>query len=203
MRAVFRRTADGTGDRTLLAEPGGSPDWSSDGEHVLYSASGDVFYVELQTNGAVSEPRLFFSGPASQSNPKLSPTGDLVAYISNESSRNEIYIQPFPEATGRIQVSVNGGTQPLWRRDGRELYYVEGDVLMAVSVGAPGGVEPRPPTATLPVARFSQPQFCPKLRRFCGRTKVPNGNSSRNRDHEAPSIRIAQNWYEEFRDREQ
>ena len=54
--------------------------------------------------------------------------------ISDESGRYEIYVLSFPGGDGKRQVSVNGGQQARWRSDGRELYYVEGDTLMAVSV---------------------------------------------------------------------
>ena len=71
---------------------------------------------------------------------QFSPDGRWLAYASNESGRNEIYVLTFPEARGKWQVSVAGGVQPRWRRDGRELYYVAQDGrLMAVPIRlAPG-----------------------------------------------------------------
>jgi hypothetical protein len=69
---------------------------------------------------------------------EFSPDGRWLVYESNESGRYEVYVQPFPQAGGKWQVSSAGGTQPRWRRDGRELYYVAPDArLMAVAV-APG-----------------------------------------------------------------
>ena len=65
---------------------------------------------------------------------KLSPDGRLLAYTSTESGRHEIYVRPFPSGDGKWQVSVNGGRWPRWRSDGKELYYVEDRILMAVSV---------------------------------------------------------------------
>ena len=66
---------------------------------------------------------------------EFSPDGRWLAYESNESGRFEVYAQPFPEAGGKWQMSSAGGTQPRWRRDGRELYYVAPDArLMAVPV---------------------------------------------------------------------
>jgi dipeptidyl aminopeptidase/acylaminoacyl peptidase len=67
--------------------------------------------------------------------PKISPDGRCMAYTSSESGRNEIYVRPFPEVNkGRWQVSTSGGDSPLWSRDGRELFYLNGDAVMAVSV---------------------------------------------------------------------
>ena len=69
---------------------------------------------------------------------QFSPDGRWIAYVSNETNpRYEVYVQPFPLAAGRRQVSTKGGSQPAWRRDGRELYYLAPDgKLMAVDVGA-------------------------------------------------------------------
>lgn len=64
----------------------------------------------------------------------LSPDSRWIAYTSNASGRNEVFVQRFPEGGGRRQVSVNGGSQARWRADGDELFYVEGETLMAVPV---------------------------------------------------------------------
>ena len=61
----------------------------------------------------------------------MSPDGKWIAYSSNETGRSEIYIRPFPEGPGKIQVSVNGGVFPRWRRDGKELYFHEPRVARA------------------------------------------------------------------------
>ena len=66
---------------------------------------------------------------------KLSPNGKWLAYNSDETKQNEIYVQTFPAPGGKWQVSINGGTRPVWSRDGKELYFFEGDrKLMAVQV---------------------------------------------------------------------
>ena len=71
-----------------------------------------------------------------ESNAEVSPDGDWLAYQSDESTVNEIYVRPFPDVnTSRRQVSTGGGTRPLWSRDGRELFYfVPPDTIMAVPV---------------------------------------------------------------------
>ena len=66
---------------------------------------------------------------------QFSPDGKWIAYVSNESGRFEIYVQPFPGPGGKSLVSTTGGDQPRWRRDGRELFYVAPDNrLMAAPI---------------------------------------------------------------------
>ena len=70
-----------------------------------------------------------------ESKGKLSSSGQLLAYVSNESNRNEVYVQSFPEHGGKWQVSTGGGDFPVWSRDGREVYFISADnKMMAVEV---------------------------------------------------------------------
>jgi hypothetical protein len=66
----------------------------------------------------------------------ISPDGRWLTYVSNESGRDEIYMRPFPGPGGRVLVSTDGGTEPMWSPDGRELFYRLGDKMMAVSITA-------------------------------------------------------------------
>jgi len=65
---------------------------------------------------------------------RFSPDGHWLAYVSDESERNEVYVRPFPEAGPRVAISATGGTQPAWSRDGRELFFRNGDQQLAVSI---------------------------------------------------------------------
>jgi len=67
-------------------------------------------------------------------NPRVSPNGRWFAYVSTESGRPEVHVQSFPPAGGKWQVSTTGGREPSWRADGKELFYVLGEKLMAVDV---------------------------------------------------------------------
>jgi len=80
---------------------------------------------------------------------QFSPDGRWVAYETNESGRYEIVVQPFPNATSKVQVSTNGGVQPRWRADGKELYFIAPDrKLMAAPVTiSSSGFEPGKPVA--------------------------------------------------------
>ena len=64
----------------------------------------------------------------------FSPDGRWLAYVSNESGRFEVYVQAYPGPGGKWPISIEGGNEPLWSRDGRELFYREGNRMMAVAV---------------------------------------------------------------------
>jgi serine/threonine-protein kinase len=79
--------------------------------------------------------KLLLGEKYNETQPQISPDGNHMAYVSDESGRNEIYVRPIPEVDKwRKQVSTSGGDTPLWSRDGRELFYRNGDAVMAVSV---------------------------------------------------------------------
>ena len=67
---------------------------------------------------------------------RLSPDGRWVAYVSNRSGAREIWVQAYPDAGAPTRVSVNGGGEPVWSRNSSELFYLEGDTMMAVSFDA-------------------------------------------------------------------
>jgi Tol biopolymer transport system component/predicted Ser/Thr protein kinase len=143
-------------------------DWSPDGEHVLFHSSspesGDDLWI-LPLSGD-KKPYKFVATPAEEMHGNFSPDGSLVAYASNESGRFEVYVETFPKSDHRWPVSTNGGYEPRWRADGREIYYLSEDrKLMAVSVG-PG------PSFGVPAPLFQ--------------TRVPAGVSA-NRTHYVPS----------------
>jgi Tol biopolymer transport system component len=76
----------------------------------------------------------FVQMPATQSAARFSPDGRWLAYTSFESGRAEIYVQPFPGPGGKWQISTEGGTEPAWNPNGRELFYRQGERMMAVDI---------------------------------------------------------------------
>jgi Tol biopolymer transport system component len=77
----------------------------------------------------------YLDSAARQAQAEFSPDGRFVAYISNESGNNEVYVQPFPNAAdGKWMISSGGGVQPHWSRDGKELFYFSGRTLMTMAV---------------------------------------------------------------------
>jgi serine/threonine-protein kinase len=126
-----------------------APDWSRDKRHLVYytldpQTQRDLWVLPLAEG---ETPRLLLRTPANEALPKLSPGGGYVAYQSDESGRWEIRVRPFPEGEGQWQVSVNGGERPTWSRSGDELFYIEGDTLMAVPIRTADGFEAGAPQA--------------------------------------------------------
>jgi len=135
---IHSRPANGGGQDEVLVGPEnntvpvtvGWPQWSSDGKYLVYNkasgpSGGSIWAV--QTSG---EKKAFLVvQPQSQQGTiqfsRLSPDSKWLAYTSTESGREELYITPFPRASGRWQISQNGGTAPAWRADGKELYFYE------------------------------------------------------------------------------
>ena len=93
----------------------------------------------------------------------FSPDGKWVAYQSNESGRDEVYVRPFPGPGGVWQISAGGGTQARWRADGKELYYLApGNKLMAAITSQAGPITPGPPVALFTanfVRTTNRPQY--------------------------------------------
>jgi Tol biopolymer transport system component len=127
--AIQRQPADGSGPAELLYQPEQEPFEalvSPDNEWVIYrTAPGtkyprDILAVRLTGDRTVTP---LVTGPTTESLPRLSPDGKWLAYQSNESGRFEIYVRPFPGNGARVQVSDVGGTEAIWGRDGRSLYY--------------------------------------------------------------------------------
>ncbi len=215
--SLLRKAADGTGEAVVLVEAEAesgqslwSPSWSQDGKYMLYfdvnpDTKLDIHYLELRTNGDAPEPTTFLSTPGREFDPKLSPDGHVLAYVSDESGRKEIYVRPFPDGAGKWPASVNGGAQPRWRGDGKELYYVDDSTMMAVSVSteptfALGQPQPLFESVDLKADTGTKYDVSANGKRFVTISPVEDDEE----EEEAPSsIRIVQNWYEEFRDRGQ
>lgn len=117
---------------------GGS--WSPDGRHfALTVETAGRHDVSIVTPGGQPVVEPWLTGPAQEFSPAFSPDGRWIAYQSDESGRAEIYVQGYPTGD-RLAVSVAGGRSPVWRRDGRELYFSDAAAqsLMAVSVAPEG-----------------------------------------------------------------
>ena len=112
-------------------------DWSSDGRWLLYGVlAGQLNLWLLPLEGGDRKPMRYLTSQYNQSQARFSPDSRYIAYTSDETGKNEVYVQPFPQPSGgKWPVSKGGGNQPLWRRDGKELFYVSADSkIMAVDV---------------------------------------------------------------------
>jgi eukaryotic-like serine/threonine-protein kinase len=142
---LYRKPSDGSGVEERLLESGGNKyisSWSADGRFLLYGtgAGGSPTATDIWVLPLTGErkPFPFVQTPFSDTVGRFSPDGRWVAHNSNESGRLEVYVVPFPMAGGKWQISTGGGEQPRWRRDGKELFYLNANVVMAAEVNGTG-----------------------------------------------------------------
>ena len=149
---LYAKAANGTGEDQLLVKmgtpTGWATDWSRDGRFILYQKPGEKTGQDLwiapqgtAPGSAGSEPYAFLATQFDERDGRFSPDGKWIAYVSNETGLNEIYVQSFPLSGAKFQVSNGGGTQPQWGSDGAngtELFYLASDrMLTAVPVKFP------------------------------------------------------------------
>jgi serine/threonine-protein kinase len=134
---LYRKRSDGTGNVEWLADAPIKPRSLSPDGHLVGIGFGrgtdrDILMLEPSTRG---QPQPIIATNARELDPQISADGRWIAYVSDESGRNEIYVRPFPEVeAGRWQVSTRGGLFPRWHPKGRELFYLEGSSVMAVEI---------------------------------------------------------------------
>jgi dipeptidyl aminopeptidase/acylaminoacyl peptidase len=135
---VYWKASDGTGlEEQITDRPFAPYCWTDDGTLVgtVMTDALEITHIGTLSLEGDHEPKTQLSQASGQS-PKVSPDGQWVAYSSNESGRWEIYVRPFPDVDrgGRWKVSTNGGGSPIWSPDGNQLFYLNGDAVMHVSV---------------------------------------------------------------------
>jgi Tol biopolymer transport system component/DNA-binding winged helix-turn-helix (wHTH) protein len=142
VRDIYKRLASGEGADELVFESAISKSlnaWSPDGRFVVYDTGGLGGTADLHVLPLTGDrrPIVRASQPGFQHMADISPDGRLIAYASSESGKYEVIVESFPEKGGRRQISTNGGKQPAWRGDGRELFFLADDTMMAVDVHPP------------------------------------------------------------------
>jgi Tol biopolymer transport system component len=126
---VYVKAVDNTGKEELLIEselPTTPMAWSPDAKSIVYWVSDpktgfDQWILPLTGE---RKPVPILQNPFLEGWPQVSPDGKWIAYTSNETGQNEIYIRTFPEGSGKWQISTNGGIFPRWRHDGKELFFL-------------------------------------------------------------------------------
>ena len=199
----------GLGDQNLFVIParGGTPtrllerpgpqwasSWAPDGRTLIFD-DGPGYSRDLWVLPPGGEPRrLVADARFNERAGMFSPDGKSFAYVSNISGRDEVYVEPFPGPGERVLISADGGLQPVWSRDKRELFYRQGDALMAVPV------QLNPFRAGAPQKRLDMPRalygFDPYVAEY---DVAADGQVLTVRRDSAPEIHVVLNWAEELR----
>jgi eukaryotic-like serine/threonine-protein kinase len=140
---IFWQLADGSGglERLTTSEYIHAPmSWSPDGQLLAFfevnpATQRDIWVLRMSDRKAQPFLRTQFD----EAVPRFSPDGHWLAYISNATGRHEIYVQSYPGPGGKWQISTEGGTEPAWNRNGRELFYRSGNKMMAVDIATQPG----------------------------------------------------------------
>ena len=200
---IYRQQADGTGNATLVVRTPDEPiptDISRDG--VILFAQGSqsgVRAIRIVQQNQVAD---FLATPAMEHMAVFSPDGKWVAYVSNESGRDEVYVRPFPKVEGVARrISNDGATAPVWARDGSELYFrsAAGDLVAVPVAYAPAFTIGRPQSLFRVTNRFRTSgnaaayDMHPDGRRFVMVTEPATPTSG------PRQINVVQNWFEELR----
>ncbi len=204
---LFWKQADGSGtdERLTTSEQPQAPcSWSSKIRNLVYveqSPTTGLDIWSLSINGEFKS-RAILQSPSNETGPALSPDGHWLAYVSDESGRNEVYVIPFTSVSGaqaRRQVSTDGGTEPLWNPEGNEIFYRAGDRMMVSRVSVAANFQAGPPQVLFEGAydtgRESRPAYdTAHGRRFL----MVRTNDS---DSVPTGFDIVLNWYEDLKRR--
>jgi eukaryotic-like serine/threonine-protein kinase len=175
---------------------------SPDGQLLAYcegnpTTAWDIWVLRMSDRKA--QP--FLRTPANEVAARFSPDGRWLAYVSDESGPWEVYVQPYPGPGGKWQISTEGGTEPTWNPNGRELFYPNGDKMMAVDISTQAGF-----SAGKPLVLFEGP-YQPGGAPVANYAVSPDGQRFlmvKPVDQEQPAptqINVVLNWFEELKRR--
>ena len=202
-RNIFWRMADGTGNEERLTTGDGNQtpgSWSPSGQVLAFTdlspvAESAIWILELSDH----KQQPFIQTRFRQGKPQFSPDGHSLAFNSNESGRDEVYVQPFPGPGAKIQISTDGGNDPRWNRNGKELFYRNGTKVFAASVV----VQPSF-SASKPTLLFDGPYEPGNGAAFFTYDVSPDGQhflmiKPSEQPHPATQINVVLNWFEELK----
>ena len=193
--AVYRIPIDRSrSEEPLLTDPYDQTvtSWSPDGNYILFNtnkpeAGDEIWYFSLEDR---EHPRPLISTSAMEYGAIFHPTGKWIVYQSNESGRFEVFVRTFPQAGSVTQISTDGGWDPKWSRDGRELFYISGDDrMMAVKI------------ETDPRFKAGSPKELFR-RKYTDYDVAPDGRFvmiEREKGDESSDLVVVFNWFEELK----
>jgi eukaryotic-like serine/threonine-protein kinase len=200
-RSVFWQKADGSGglEKLTSSEYARAPiSWSADGQFLSFAEVNpttgfDIWVLDMKDRKAVPFLRTPFYEVGA-----ISPDGRWMAYVSNESGRYEVYVQPYPGPGGKWQISTDGGMDARWSANGRELAYRNGDKMMAVDITTQPAFSAGKPKMlfegpyVLPSPNISYYDVSADGQRFLMLKPVEQAQA-------ATQIVVVQNWFEELK----
>jgi eukaryotic-like serine/threonine-protein kinase len=199
---VFWQLADGSGGQERLTTSEylqGPTSWSPDGQLMAFTeinpTTGYDIWV-LRMDDRKAQP--FLQTPFLESAPRFSSDGRWLAYVSDESGHREIYVQPYPGPGGKWQISTEGGTEPVWNPNGRELFYRSGNKMMAVNIATQPGF-----AAGKPRMLF-EGHYVPTPATLSDYDVSPDGQrflllKPSEQEEETTQINVVLNWFEELK----
>ena len=203
LRGIFRRRADGSGSEELiwkLEKHGHLRDWTPDGRALILELadpvrSYDIWRLDLSETPAATA---FIETQFNERCSRLSPDGRWLAYVSDESGRDEVYIQSFPQSGSRIQVSTSGGDQPVWSRHGSKLFFRGNGAIQEITF-QPGS----PPSVSKARSLFPDSFESPQAGSHTGYDVFPDGRflmiQAGSQSDSASEIVVVVNWTEELK----
>ena len=201
-RAIYSKLSDGSGSATMLFETGipntFPTSWSRDGLLAFY-INPDGLNRDIHVYDADSgESSPFLATPSHERGAVFSPDGEWIAYTSDELGQDEVFVGAYP-GPGKYRISTNGGFEPVWAWDGKELFYRTEDQMMAVAIETGSNFSHDPPVELFEASSY------PYDRQSKGYDVHPDGErfimvEATSRDLTAP-ITVVLNWSEELKER--
>ncbi len=197
---MFIKNADGSGEEEPLVTspledwPG---TWSPDGKCLLFAQQGQLQCLDWNGEGIQTGTHTYLRVPFLFQGTQFSPNGNFIAYSSVESSESQVYVRSFPDGTAKWQVSLGGGHQPRWSRDGKEIFYVRGQTLFSVPVRTEPSLSVGRPSELFSDRGLEWPYPQPTYDVSLDGQKFVTIETLGRVDR--PHIRVTQNWFEAFR----
>jgi serine/threonine protein kinase/Tol biopolymer transport system component len=198
---IYLKHMTGAGEEELLTTGSADKDsssWTPDSKEVVVQIHSEETGWDIHTIPISGDhkPRLLVGGPYDQNFGAISPDGRWVSYRSNESGKNEVYVQSLANATMKVQVSREGGSNAQWARSGRELFFRQGEKMFATPIDAGPVLRVGKPALLFEDrTRWYDYSIAPDGRRFLVVRDVEQSNAAANH------VNVVLNWFDDLKQR--